>query len=111
MATVEKRALNLLNGLGDTADVVARSLTAAGITGIRGRASACPIAVYLTTRLPEVEEACVSSDLEMRIELWLAGGGDVALEMPCAVSLFVTAFDLGRFDSLVADGGDDRAQA
>jgi hypothetical protein len=104
-AEVETRALGLLTGLGDTADLVAGSLLRAGVTGTRGLCTACPVAVYLAVNLPEVEEARVSSDLEMQVDLFLAGGRRAVVPQPLAVSLFVSAFDLGYYDDLVAGGG------
>lgn len=98
---IQTRALNLLTGLGDTPDLVAGSLLRAGVTGVRQRTTACPIAVYLTGQLDEVEEAAVSGEA---ITLWLPGPDMTEVATPPAVAAFVALFDMGgHFDALLPD--------
>lgn len=94
---IQTRALHLLTGLGDTPDLVAGSLLRAGVTGVRQRTTACPIAVYLTGQLPEVE-AAVSGEM---ITLWLPGPDLVEVVTPPAVAAFVALFDMGHFGDLL----------
>lgn len=95
---IETRALNLLTGLGGDADLVAGSLIEAGVTGVRGHCSRCPIAVHLVAQLDEVDEAGVG---DHTVTLFLRDGGGMAeVPIPPAVRAFVGAFDCGHYDDL-----------
>lgn len=89
--------LELLEGLGGTADEVAAALAARGVTGRRGESCRCPIAALLSREsgvAVTVGVATVSSDGR-------------PCELPPACREFVRRFDLGMYPSLEEVPGAD----
>ena len=97
LTRIRKEAEAHLDGLGDTADLVAGQLLHLGITGARGGCTTCPIAVYLVTRINGVAEAVVRAGY---ISLVLTSGWVVEFDTPAAVGAFIGNFDLGFYNDL-----------
>jgi hypothetical protein len=104
-ADITTRAADLLAALGDTETQVAATLKAAGITGRRGHCGACPIAVYVL----KSDLGCYHVDVDGEaVFLWFTADDNVqhieTVDLPDPVTDFITHFDLGRYDELVAGG-------
>jgi hypothetical protein len=106
--TSERRALRsetrqLLAALGQDADQVATSLAAGGVRGKRTSTRECAVAVYLSAIVGADERvsAIAVAGTRMRITLRSHWTPPVVVWLPPAVRQFVSAFDAGRFPSLV----------
>ena len=97
MPTTYLHLLTAVTALGSTPEAVADLLDAGGWVGAIGKASACPIARYLTEVVPGAASAYVC-DADISVST-----GDDCLEMatPPGVLAFLEAFDDGRFPDLV----------
>jgi hypothetical protein len=106
--TSERRALRsetrqLLAALGRDADQVASALGAGGVRGKRTSTRECAIAVYVSAIVGADERvsAIAVAGTRMRITLQSHWTPPVVVWLPPAVRQFVSAFDAGRFPSLV----------
>ena len=106
--TSERRALRsetrqLLAALGQDADQVATSLAAGGVRGKRTSTRECAVAVYVSAIVGADERvsAIAVAGTRMRITLRSPWTPPVVVWLPPAVRQFVSAFDAGRFPSLV----------
>jgi hypothetical protein len=87
--------LDVLNGLGSTADAIAEELLAADVTGMREDPECCPIANYLTRctdARPSVQREYVS--------LTWQDGSELEVRTPDPVRFFVAAFDSREYPEL-----------
>jgi hypothetical protein len=95
--TPKERLLAKLEGLGSTAEVVAKSLAAAGVKGRRQVAGVCPIATYLSDVFFGVR---VLPDITIV-------AGSFAVMNPEQIEEFVRRFDAGEFAELDEDKEDE----
>lgn len=88
---------NRLADLGDDPDIIAENLAAAGITGHRNEAAACPLYHYLRAEIPPVR--CVGD-----VEIAYDAGGPLPefTNIPPVAGEFVRRFDEGGYPELVA---------
>lgn len=101
MTTIEeiRDRLDKLNVL-ESADAIAWELEAQGITGVRSKASSCPVARYLGS-----PAHATFDDLDERVMV----GATIAAPWPCkdtvplspVVAEFVKGFDLGVYPALI----------
>lgn len=85
---------DLLAELGDTPDQIAASLRERGITGCRGSACDCPLAVYLAAKgYPSVL-------VQAPLITWPEGAIWREIKVH-SVTAFVNDFDFGRYPDLV----------
>lgn len=83
-----------LAALGDTAEQVAATLTAAGCTGQRHEAYECPVYRWLQSRGLPVESVVSNA-------VYLKDAPYKEIRLPGAVRCFVSRFDRGEFPGLV----------
>lgn len=86
-----------LSALGDTADDVAEFLFIGGWSGYRHSPTACPIAIYLKSVIPGVNEAAVSVN---GISILTNDGENVHIATPPSPAAFIAAFDDGAYSDL-----------
>lgn len=96
---LKERIEVMLAGLGDTADAVADSLRAKGITGLRDNGCNCPIARLIQDEVPEA--ARPAAEWDDQTGMWFVGlahirtpAGDIDVSPPIAE--FIEVFDNGR---------------
>jgi hypothetical protein len=95
MTTPTDRVTELLGALGNTPEKVAFSLRAAGITGVVGDPTRCPVANYLQTRdIPVNLVTC----LRVEVDSW----GSVPVANP--VADFIAEFDDETYPQLIQRG-------
>ncbi len=96
------RIEDLLRQLGGTADEVAASLRASGVTGVRGEAQCCPVANYV--------RSCAPADARILAgTAWLCvrrATQHVHMDMPRAVAAFIGSFDAFGYPDLDAEAGE-----
>lgn len=106
-ATLTEQITTKLAALGNSANAVATSLEAAGITGRRGSATSCPIANYLGHAGLGIDRAYVGClNIDVRV-----GSQPVSVPPPAGAADFIRAFDRGEFADLewaAAPGGEDQ---
>lgn len=93
--TTSDRVAAALARLGDTADAVAATLTAAGITGRQCNNKICPVARYLRS------ECLILDSDRVVVESSFVALDDANLNIPRAVSDFIGLFDGGYFPGLI----------
>lgn len=101
---VESQAATALRSLGETAEDVATILQFGGWLGFRSNSSSCPVAMYLSTVVPNAISAAVGSD---QATIHVVDGADVEVDLTPAVAGFVLAFDIGAYPELIAQDVDD----
>jgi hypothetical protein len=87
----EQQALDLLNGMGQTADEVAAFLKEKGITGRVALALHCPVAAYLSSQGGDIGGAVYTQYASQ----------NVLVKVPEPVFAFIRAFDAGKYPELV----------
>lgn len=93
-----ERATKALAALGDTADEVARTLRALGVTGVPSRAQECVIARYLGAELSTV----VRVD-PVDVSFWAVDSkGYSRIETPQVILGFIRRFDRHEYPELIS---------
>ncbi|WP_433297431.1 hypothetical protein ACQP2F_41010 [Actinoplanes sp. CA-030573] len=100
---IADRIAELITDLGDTPDAIAYHLAEAGITGRRGEATCCPIAVYLRRAEPGIDWIGVFDDA---IDVLTETACDLHLNVSDAVGEFVALFDIERYPHLIGTSGE-----
>jgi hypothetical protein len=100
----EDHVSHALRSLGETAEDIAGNLLAGGWLGLRENSGACPVALYLTTTLPNVNSTVVGFE---RATVYVVGGWVIKVELTDAVAEFVREFDTGTFPELSVQDTDD----
>ena len=101
---VEGRATVAIRALGNSAEDVATVLQLGGWLGFRNNSSGCPVALYLSTVVPDAISAAVGSE---QATVHVVDGDDVEVDLTPAVAGFVLAFDIGVYPELAVQDFDD----
>jgi hypothetical protein len=106
---LKKQTWALLADLGDSADVVAESLQAAGVNGVRQNNRSCAVARYVDVLMgadPRIRSVAVG---HCALQISVAAppdfrpAGRLLVQLPKPVRQFVAAFDAGQYPMIVRE--------
>lgn len=92
-----EKILAALAALGSNAYEIAETLREKGIKGDPAFCATCPIAVYLSRKLPTAKFFVTIHSVTWHARSTFASGG---MDLPSAIKGFVRRFDDGEFDFL-----------
>lgn len=106
MSDLKERIEKMLAGLGDTADAVAESLRARGLSGDRGDGCNCPVAMLVRVEFEEARESngaewCTNGAAYQGMRKWFVCSTFIetpestVCPLPEAVEEFIRMFDDG----------------
>ncbi|MDR7278395.1 hypothetical protein [Catenuloplanes atrovinosus] len=99
MSATARHLAFALEALGETTNDVAEFLAAGGWTGLRSDGRACPIAIYLSSVVPNISDVYVTP---YELVVVTGDGEEIDTALPVGPSDFVSAFDDGAYDDLAA---------